>query len=57
MRKFNIRLARYIDNGTVEKVVMEVAKPQSMRAIARKLEMSVYAVKRLLEYQNSLKTN
>jgi len=57
MRKFNIRLARFIDNGVVEKVAMEVAKPQSMRAIARKLEMSVYAVKRLLEYHNSLKTN
>jgi hypothetical protein len=57
MRKFNIRLARFIDSGVVEKVAMEVAKPQSMRAIARKLEMSVYAVKRLLEYHNSLKTN
>jgi len=57
MRKFNIRLARFIDNGVVEKVAMEVAKPQSMRAIAKKLEMSVYAVKRLLEYHNSLKTN
>ncbi len=57
MRKFNIRLARYIDNGTVEKVAIEVAKPQSMRAIAKKLEMSVYAVKRLLEYHNTLKNN
>lgn len=55
MRKFNIRLASYIDENNLKKVANEAAKPQSLRAVARKLNLSVYAVKRLIEYNNSQK--
>ena len=54
MEKFNVRLASYIDESYLKKVEREFAKPQSLRAIARKLDLSVYAVKRLIEYNKSL---
>jgi hypothetical protein len=47
MRKFNVRLAGYIDSGAVGQVVGEMRKPQSMRAISKKLNLSVYAIKKL----------
>jgi len=52
MRQFNIRLAPYIEGEFLDKVRVEASKPQSLRAIARKLSLTVYAVKRLIEYQN-----
>ncbi len=55
MQKFNVRLASYIDESYLKKVAHEADKPQSLRAIARKLNLSVYAVKRLIEYSKSLK--
>jgi len=54
MKQFNVRLAPYIEGEFIEKVRIEAAKPQSLRAIARKLKLSVYAVKRLIEYQANL---
>lgn len=54
MRQFNIRLAPYIERDFLERIRAEASKPQSLRAIARKLKLTVYAVKRLIEYQNNL---
>ncbi len=54
MKQFNIRLAPYIEGEFIEKVRIEASKPQSLRSIARKLSLSVYAVKRLIEYQSNL---
>jgi len=53
MEKFNVRLASYFDESFLRRVAYEANKPQSLRAIARKLDLSVYAVKRLLEYYNN----
>ena len=53
MQKFNTRLASYLDERYLRKVANEVNKPQSLRAVARKLQLSVYAVKRLSNYYNS----
>ena len=50
MEKFNTRLASYLDESFLKRVANEANKPQSLRAIARKLDLSVYAVKRLVEY-------
>ena len=55
MEKFNVRLASYLDESFLRRVAYEANKPQSLRAIARKLDLSVYAVKRLLEYNQSNK--
>ena len=57
MEKFNVRLAPYLDESFLKKVAYEANKPQSMRAIARKLNLSVYAVKRLLDYYNNKPVN
>jgi len=54
MKQFNVRLASYIEGEFIEKVRVEASKPQSLRAIARKLKLSVYAVKRLIEYQSNM---
>ena len=54
MKQFNVRLAPYIEREYLEKIRIEASKPQSLRAIARKLNLSVYAVKRLIEYQSNL---
>ena len=57
MHKFNIRLARYLDNDFLRRVAAESEKPQSMRAVARKMDLSKYAVKKLLEYHYSQAKN
>lgn len=57
MQKFNVRLAPYMDETFLKKVADEAAKPQSLRAIARKLDLTVYAVKRLIEYANVVAKN
>ena len=53
MHKFNVRLAPYLDKDFLKRVAAESEKPQSMRAVARKLDLSFYAVKKLLKYYNS----
>ena len=53
MEKFNVRLASYLDESFLQRVAYETNKPQSRRAVARKLNLSVYAVKRLFEYYQS----
>lgn len=53
MKNFNQRLAGYIDESFLLKVADEIQKPQSMRAAAGKLNISVYALKRLYEYYKS----
>ena len=45
-----------MDEGFLVKVAREVSKPQSRRAAARKLDLSVYALKRLEDYYKSLKS-
>jgi hypothetical protein len=54
MRRFNQKLAGYLDETFLARVSNEMKKPQSMRAAAKKLDVSVYAMKRLNEYYNSL---
>ena len=51
MKTFNVKLAPFIEKEFLERIARESAKPQSLRAIARKLNLSMYAVKRLIEYQ------
>jgi len=53
MKTFNVKLAPFIEKDFLEKIERERAKPQSLRAISRKLNLSMYAVKRLIEYQQS----
>ena len=55
MKTFNVKLAPFIEKEFLERVARERAKPQSLRAISRKLNLSMYAVKRLIEYQQSCK--
>ena len=55
MKTFNVKLAPFIEKEFLERVARERAKPQSLRAIARKLNLSMYAVKRLIEYQQLCK--
>ena len=57
MEKFNVRLASYLDESFLKRVAYEANKPQSLRAVARKLNLSVYAVKRLLAYYNNKPVN
>lgn len=54
MRQFNVRLAPFIEREFLDKVRVEASKPQSLRAIARKLSLTVYAVKRLIDYSKSI---
>ena len=53
MNKFNKRLAGYLNDDFLLKVADEMAKPQSYRAAANKLQISVYAMKRLNDYYKS----
>lgn len=55
MKTFNVKLAPFIEKEFLERIARERAKPQSLRAIARKLNLSMYAVKRLIEYQQLCK--
>ena len=55
MRNFNKRLAIYLETPFLEKVANEANKPQSLKAAAKKLKISVYALKRLNEYYKSIK--
>jgi hypothetical protein len=52
MRNFNNRLANYLDEAFLSRVAREVSMPQSRRAAAKKLNISVYALKRLEDYNN-----
>ena len=53
MTKFNIKLAPYLEDDMVAKIAKESRKPVSLRSIARKFHLSVYAVKRLIDYSKS----
>jgi len=55
MKNFNKRLAGYLNDEFLRRVANEMAKPQSHRAAAYKLKISVYAMKRLNEYYQSTK--
>jgi len=54
MEKFNIKLAKYLDDEMLAKISKESNKPVSLRSIARKFNLTVYAVKRLIEYSKSI---
>ncbi len=54
MPKFNIKLAKYLDDEMLAKISKESNKPVSLRSIARKFNLTVYAVKRLIEYSKSI---
>ena len=54
MEKFNIKLAKYLDDEMLAKIRKESKKPVSLRSIARKFNLTVYAVKRLTEYSKSI---
>jgi hypothetical protein len=54
MPKFNIKLAKYLDDEMLAKINKESNKPVSLRSIARKYNLTVYAVKRLTEYAKSI---
>ena len=57
MEKFNVKLAKYLEEETLTKIIKETRKPVSLRAIARKFNLSVYAVKRLIKYARSIEHN
>ncbi len=48
MTKFNIKLAPYLEDDMVAKIANESRKPVSLRSIARKFHLSVYAVKMVI---------
>lgn len=54
MTKFNIKLAPYLEDEMVATIAKESRKPVSLRSIARKFHLSVYAVKRLIDYSKSI---
>jgi len=54
MTKFNIKLAHYPEDDMVAKIANESRKPVSLRSIARKFNLSVYGVKRLIEYSKTI---
>jgi hypothetical protein len=54
MEKFNVKLAKYLDDEMIAKIGKESRKPVSLRSIAHKYNLSVYAVKRLIEYAKSI---
>jgi len=54
MTKFNVKLAKYLEDDVVAKIVKESRKPVSLRSISRKYNLTVYAVKRLIEYSKSI---
>ena len=53
MKYFNVRLAPYLEEEIFKKIIKETKKPVSLRYVAKKFNLTVYAVKRLLEYHNS----
>lgn len=57
MEKFNVKLAKYLEDEMIAKIRSESKKPVSLRAIARKFNLSVYAVKRLIKYAISIEQN
>ena len=57
MRYFNAKLAPYLENEKLDKIINLSKKPVSLRYIANKFNLTVYGVKRLLEYYNSQKIN
>ena len=57
MRYFNTKLAPYLEAEKLDDIVRFSKKPVSLRYIARRFNLTVYAVKRLLEYYNSQKPN
>ena len=54
MENFNVKLAKYLDDEILAKIIKETRKPVSLRAIARKFNLSVYAVKRLINYNQTI---
>ena len=55
MKYFNAKLAPYLEDEMLEKIVNLSEKPVSLRYVANKFDLTVYGVKRLLEYYNSQK--
>jgi|GEM_PF-2323870 len=53
MAYFNAKLAPFLEKDTLDKISTEAKKPVSLRYLARKFKLTVYGVKRLLEYNNS----
>ena len=57
MKYFNAKLAPYLEDEKLDKIINLSKKPVSLRYIARRFSLTVYGVKRLLEYYNSQKIN
>jgi len=55
MKYFNAKLAPYLEDEKLDKIINLSKKPVSLRYIARRFNLTVYGVKRLLEYYNSQK--
>ena len=53
MRYFNTKLAPYLEEEKLNDIIRFSQKPVSLRYIARRFNLTVYAVKRLLEYYNN----
>ena len=56
MKYFNSKLAPYLEDEKLDKIINLSKKPVSLRYIARRSNLTVYGVKRLLEYYNSQRT-
>ena len=54
MKNFNAKLAPYLDDDTLKKIINLSNKPVSLRYIAKEFNLTVYGVKRLLEYYDSI---
>jgi len=52
MAYFNAKLAPFLEQDTLDKISTEAKKPVSLRYLARKFKLTVYGVKRLLNYYN-----
>ena len=53
MSFFNAKLAQFLEEEFLNKISAEAKKPVSLRYLAKKFKLTVYGVKRLLEYNNS----
>ncbi len=53
MPKFKTKLTPYLEDKKLRPIVREAQKPVSLRYIARKYDLSVYGVKRLLKYHQT----
>jgi len=51
---FNCKLAPYLEEEIFNQIISETQKPVSLRYVARKFDITVYAVKRIKEYHNSI---